>query len=184
MKIAIEHENGQMTTFGNVEHANFNYHWGQLTTVDFTPRADDDGAQYVNFTGDNARAGLVELFDLGGVKPGRRIPKSDIRKGDLIRMVDHGKPAEGERDYKTLEYVAAEDGDGGYRFNAGEKFYLLDRPKPELPTVPGSVVRVRLKDGGGVRKITLGNDEHWRGQDINADADMLKRHAEIVEVIA
>lgn len=183
MKIAIEHDNGEVTTFGNVEDARFNYHRGRLESVDFTPHADDDGAQYVNFTGDNARNGLAELFDLGGVKPGRRIPKSDIRKGDLIRMVDHGKPADGERDYKMLEYVAAEDGDGGYQFNAGEKFYLIDRPKVELPTAPGSVVSVRL-DGCGVQRITLGNDGMWRGRDVSADAAMVNDYAEILEVIA
>lgn len=184
MKIAIEDNDGNVTTFGNVAKFAFNYYRGALEDVEFTPLLDADGAECVKYTGDNARAALVDFFGLEAVKKGKRIPKSAIRNGDLIRMIDHSTPPPGERDYKTIEYVATANGDDGYQFSAGEKFYLIDRPEPELPTVPGSVVRVHLKDGGGVRKIALGNDGLWRGQDIYADADMLKRHAETVEVIA
>lgn len=183
MKIAFEDDNGEVTTFRNVEGVKFNYYFGSIESVEFVPVSDDDGAVYAEYKGDNARERLVELFDLGVTKPGQRIPKNDIRKGDRIRMVDHGKPVAGERDYKILEYVAAEDRDGSYRFNPGEKFYLIDRPKVELPTAPGSVVKVRLENYG-LQNITLGNDGMWRGRYVHADAAMVNDYAEILEVIA
>lgn len=182
MKVAIVDDDGGVSTYGDVRYGTVGWD-GHLMNLELEVYA-QDGMTGQTFAGKDAKEKLIDFFGLKASKKGRRIPKSAIRKGDLIRMVDHSTPLPGERDYKTLEYVATADADGGYQFSAGEKFYLIDRPKPELPTVPGSVVSVRLKDGGGVRKITLGNDEHWRGQDINADADMLKRHAEIVEVIA
>ena len=183
MKVAIEDDNGNVTTFGTVGDFTFNYHHGRLESVDFSPRPDDEGVECVKYTGEYARAALAELFDLGAVQPGRRIPKSQIRKGDLIRMIDHSAPRPGERDYKLLEYVAAEDGDAAYQFGSGEKFYLIDRPKVELPTVPGSVVRVRF-DHYVAQKITLGIDGLWRGRDVSAGAAMVEENAEILEVIA
>lgn len=183
MKLAIEDNNGTVTTFGNVEDVNFNYHWGKLTTVDFSPRPDDDGADCVKYTGDNARASLVEFFGFEAVMKGERIPKSAIRKGDLIRMVDHSIPLPGDRDYRKIEYVATANGDEGYQFSTGERFYLLHRPKIEMPTAPGSVVRVRVRNHG-VQKITLGKDGMWRGRDVHADAAMVKDNTEILEVIA
>ena len=183
MKIAIEDNDGNVTTFSNVLKFAFNYYRGTLEDVEFTPLPDADGTDCVQYTGDKARAALADFFEIKTVKRGRRIPKSAIRKGDTIRLADHSTPLPGDRDYKTLEYVATADGDGNYKFNAGEKFYLIDRPRPELPTAPGSVVRVRL-ESNGVQTVTLGGDGRWRGKYGSADADMLKRHAEIVEVIA
>lgn len=182
MKAAIVYDNGEVETYGDIEAVTKNTHNGGLS-VEFDVKA-NDGVSYHRYHGATPSDALIDFLGIEAVKTGKRIPKAGIRKGDLIRMVDHSMPLPGERDYKTLEYVATADGDGGYQFNAGEKFYLLDRPRIELPTTPGSVVEVRLNDGDGVRRIVLGNDGLWRGQDIHADADMLKRHAEIVEVIA
>lgn len=182
MKAAIVYDNGAVETYGDIETVIKNTHNGNLS-VEFDVNA-NDGVAYHRYHGQRPADNLIDFFSLKALNRGKRIPKSAIRKGDLIRMVDHSTPLPGERYYKTIEYVATANGDDGYQFNAGEKFYLLDRPKAELPTAPGSVVKVLLKDGRGVRRITLGNDGHWRGQDINANADRLKLNTEILEVIA
>lgn len=183
MKVAIVGDDGSVSMYGNAVIGGYEWSSDRMS-IELECAKEQDGYFGQTFAGKRAKNHLIDFFDLRAVKKAERIAQSAIRKGDLIRLVDHSTPLPGERDYKTIEYVATADGDGGYQFNAGEKFYLIDRPKVELPTAPGSVVRVRLKDGRGVRKITLGNDEHWRGQDINAGADRLKLNAEILEVIA
>ena len=40
MKVAIEDDNGTVTTFGTVKDFTFNYHRGRLESVDFAPRPD------------------------------------------------------------------------------------------------------------------------------------------------
>lgn len=181
MKAAIVYDNGEIETYGDVEAVTKNTHNGSLS-VTFDVKA-NDGVSYYRYHGQRPTENLIDFFGLEAVKKGKRIPKSAIRKGDLIRMVDHSTPLPGERDYKTIEYVATANGDDGYQFNAGERFYLLDRPKIELPTTPGSVVEVRLKDNG-VQRVTLGNDELWRGRDVHADSALLAEYAEVLEVIA
>lgn len=181
MKAAIVYDNGEVETYGDIETVIKNTHNGNLS-VEFDVNA-NDGVAYHRYHGQRPADNLIDFFSLKALNRGKRIPKSAIRKGDLIRMVDHSIPLPGERDYKTIEYVATADGDGGYQFNSGEKFYLLDRPKPVLPTAPGSVVKVRVRNHG-VQKITLGKDGMWRGQNVHADAAMVKDNTEILEVIA
>lgn len=181
MKAAIVYDNGDIETYGDVEAVTKDTHDGGLS-VSFDVNG-VDGVWYVRYDGLTPSDALIDFFDLEAVKKGKRIWKGEIRKGDLIRMIDHSTPRPGERDYKLLEYVAAEDGDAAYQFSSGEKFYLLDRPKVELPTAPGSVVSVRL-EGYGLQRITLGKDGLWRGREVHADAAMVKDNAEIVEVIA
>lgn len=181
MKAAIVYDNGDIETYGDVEAVTKDTHDGGLSvTFDVNTI---DGVAYRRRHGSTPSDALIEFFDLKAFKKGKRIPQSAIRKGDLIRMIDHSTPRPGERDYKLLEYVAAEDGDAAYQFSSGEKFYLIDRPKVELPTVPGSVVRVRF-DHYVAQKITLGFDGLWRGRDVSADAAMVEENAEILEVIA
>ena len=182
MKAAIVYDNGEIETYGDLECVVKNVEHGELS-VTLEVNADANGVQYERLKGHRAKDGLIEFFGLDAIKTGVRIPKSDIRKGDLIRMKDHSEPVPGERDYKTLEYVATEDGDGSYRHNPGEKFYLLERPKPELPTAPGSVVKVRVP-GYGLQHIVLGNDGLWRGPNVKAEAHWVRKHADVVEVVA
>ena len=182
MKAAIVYDNGEIETYGDLECVVKNVEHGELS-VTLEVNADANGVQYERLKGHRAKDGLIKFFGLDAIKTGVRIPKADIRKGDLIRMKDHSEPVPGERDYKTLEYVATEDGDGSYRHNPGEKFYLLDRPKPELPTAPGSVVKVRVP-GYGVQHIVLGKDRLWRGPNVKAEASHVLNSADVVEVIA
>lgn len=56
-------------------------------------------------------------------------------------------------------------------------------PKPELPTAPGSVVKVRVP-GYGVQHIVLGKDRLWRGPNVKAEASHVLNSADVVEVIA
>ena len=182
MKAAIVYDSGEVETYGDLECVVKNVEDGELS-VTLEVNADANGVQYVRLKGHRAKGGLIKFFGLDAIKKGVRIPKSDIRKGDLIRMKDHSEPVPGERDYKTIEYVATEDGDGSYRYSPGEKFYLLDRPKPELPTAPGSVVKVRVP-GYGVQHIVLGKDGLWRGPNVKAEGHRVCEHADVVEVVA
>ena len=182
MKAAIVYDNGEVETYGDLECVVKNVEDGELS-VTLEVNADADGVQYERLKGHRVKDGLIKFFGLDAIKTGVRIPKSDIRKGDLIRIVDHSEPVAGERDYKTLEYVATADGDCEYRFNSGEKFYLLERPKPALPTAPGSVVTVRVP-GYGVQHIVLGKDGLWRGPNVKAEAHRVCEHADVVEVVA
>ena len=182
MKAAIVYDNGEVETYGDLECVVKNVEHGELS-VTLEVNVDANGAHYERLEGDSVKDALIDFFGLKAIKKGRRITKSQIRKGDLIRIVDHSEPVAGERDYKTLEYVATEDGDGSYRHNPGEKFYLLDRPKPKLPTAPGSVVKVRVP-GYGVQHIVLGNDGLWRGPNVKAEGHRVCEHADVVEVIA
>ena len=184
MKAAIVYDNGAIETYGDLECVAKNVVHGELS-VTLEVNADANGVQYERLKGHRVKDGVIEFFGLDAIKKGVRIPKSDIRKGDLIRMKDHSEPVPGERDYKTLEYVATEDGDGSYRHNPGEKFYLLDRPKPELPTAPGSVVKARLKINPEqeLRILTLGKDRVWAGPHGRASVETFNRIYELVEVM-
>ena len=182
MKAAIVYDNGEVETYGDIEQVTKSLVHGRLS-LEIDVSADADGVQYERLKGHRVKDGLIEFFGLDAIKTGVRIPKADIRKGDLIRIKDHSEPVPGERDYKTLEYVATEDGDGSYRHNPGEKFYLLERPKPALPTAPGSVVKVRVP-GYGVQHIVLGKDGLWRGPNVKAEAHRVCEHADVVEVVA
>ena len=182
MKAAIVYDNGEIETYGDLECVVKNVEHGELS-VTLEVNADANGVEHERLKGHRAKDGLIEFFGLKAIKKGRRITKSQIRKGDLIRIVDHSEPVAGERDYKTLEYVAMADGDCEYRFNSGEKFYLLERPKPALPTAPGSVVKVRVP-GYGVQHIVLGKDGLWRGPNVKAEAHRVCEHADVVEVVA
>lgn len=183
MKAAIVYDNGEVETYGDIEQVTKSLVDGRRLSLEIDVNTNPDGVQYERLKGHRAKDGLIKFFGLDAIKTGVRIPKSDIRKGDLIRMKDHSEPVPGERDYKTLEYVATEDGDGSYRYNPGEKFYLLERPKPELPTAPGSVVKVRVP-GYGVQHIVLGKDRLWRGPNVKAEASHVLNSADVVEVIA
>lgn len=182
MKIAIVNDNGTVSTY---EEAHFGeVEWSSdRTSFSIDAYRQADGAIGHTFEGQKAKDHLIDFLGLEAVKKGKRIPKSFIRKGDTIRMIDHGKPGPGNRDYKTIEYVATENGDRSYEFSSGERFYLIERPEVELPTAPGSVVRVRLENYGA-QNITLGNDGLWRGVNVHADAAMVKECAEVLEVIA
>ena len=182
MKAAIVYDNGEVETYGDLECVVKNVEHGELS-VTLEVNADANGTHYERLEGGSAKDALIDFFGLKAIKKGRRITKSQIRKGDLIRIVDHSEPVAGERDYKTLEYVAMADGDCEYRFNSGEKFYLLERPKPALPTAPGSVVKVRVP-GYGVQHIVLGKDGLWRGPNVKAEAHRVCEHADVVEVVA
>ena len=182
MKLAFIAEDGRLTTYNNVEVGTVSLS-GDEMTLEFEVRIQSNGNFGQTHVAQEANDAAIDFFDLKAIKKGRRIPKSAIRKGDLIRMKDHSEPVPGERDYKTLEYVATEDGDGSYRHNPGEKFYLLERPKPELPTAPGSVVKVRVP-GYGLQHIVLGNDGLWRGPNVKARASEVHETADVVEVIA
>lgn len=182
MKIALMTDDGNVTTYGNVGMGTVSVS-GDEMTLEFEVRKQSNGDFGRTYVTPKANDGLIDFFDLKAIKRGRRIAKSEIRKGDLIRVKDHGEPIPGERDYKTLEYVATEDGDGSYRHNPGEKFYLLDRPKPKLPTAPGSVVKVRVP-GYGVKHIVLGKDRLWRGPNVKAEGHRVCEHADVVEVVA
>lgn len=182
MKAAIVYDNGEVETYGDIEQVTKSLVHGRLS-LEIDVNADADGVQYERLKGHRVKDGLIKFFGLDAIKTGVRIPKSDIRKGDLIRVKDHGEPVPGERDYKTLEFVATEDGDASYLSNRGEKFYLLDRPKPKLPTAPGSVVKVRVP-GYGVQHIVLGNDGLWRGPNVKAEGHRVREHADVVEVVA
>ncbi len=61
------------------------------------------------------------------------IGTEDIRKGDLIRR-ERDNPPMGQA--QAVEYVAGADQDP-YIFDTNAFYYLLDRPKPPLPTEPG-----------------------------------------------
>ena len=182
MKAAIVYDNGEVETYGDLECVVKNVDNGELS-VTLEVNADADGVTYERLNGNGVKNALIDFFGLKAIKEGRRITKSQIRKGDLIRIVDHSEPVAGERDYKTLEYVATADGDCEYRSNSGEKFYLLERPKPALPTAPGSVVKVRVP-GYGVQHIVLGKDGLWRGPNVKAEGHRVCEHADVVEVIA
>lgn len=71
---------------------------------------------------------IVEMIDAEGWlrNPGEPIDPEDIREGDRVRRV-HGN---GDEVAGTVEYL------GGWV--VGCKYFLLDRPKPELPTEPGA----------------------------------------------
>lgn len=182
MKLAFIAEDGRLTTYNNVGVGTVSLS-GDEMTLEFDVRRQSNGDFGQTHLANEANDAAIDFFDLKAIKKGRRIPKSAIRKGDLIRMKDHSEPVRGERDYKTLEYVATEDGDGSYRHNPGEKFYLLERPKPELPTAPGSVVKVRVP-GYGLQHIVLGNDGLWRGPNVKAEGHRVCEHADVVEVVA
>lgn len=182
MKLALMTDDGNVSTYGNVEMGTVSFERDEMT-LEFDVRRQSNGDFGQTHLANEANDAAIDFFDLKAIKKGRRIPKSDIRKGDLIRMKDHSEPVPGERDYKTLEYVATEDGDGSYRHNPGEKFYLLERPKPELPTAPGSVVKVRVP-GYGVQHIVLGKDRLWRGPNVKAEASHVLNSADVVEVVA
>ena len=182
MKAAIVYDNGEVETYGDLECVVKNVDNGELS-VTLEVNADADGVTYERLNGNGVKNALIDFFGLKAIKEGRRITKSQIRKGDLIRIVDHSEPVAGERDYKTLEYVATADGDCEYRSNSGEKFYLLERPKPALPTAPGSVVKARVP-GYGVQHIVLGKDGLWRGPNVKAEGHRVCEHADVVEVIA
>lgn len=182
MKLALMTDDGNVSTYGNVEMGTVSFERDEMT-LEFDVRRQSNGDFGQTHLANEANDAAIDFFDLKAIKKGRRIPKSAIRKGDLIRMKDHSEPVPGERDYKTLEYVATEDGDGSYRHNPGEKFYLLERPKPELPTAPGSVVKVRVP-GYGVQHIVLGKDRLWRGPNVKAEASHVLNSADVVEVIA
>lgn len=181
MKAAIVYDNGEVETYGDIEAVTKNTHNGNLS-VEFDVNA-NDGVAYHRYHGQRPADNLIDFFGLKALKRGERIPKSAIRKGDLIRMVDDSTPLPGERDYKTIEYVATVNGDDGYQFSTGERFYLLHRPKVEFPTEPGSVVQVRLF-GHTVQRITLGKNGIWQGNTIQAEAAHVEQNAEILEVIA
>ena len=182
MKAAIVYDNGEIETYGELECVVKNVEHGELS-VTLEVNADANGVQYERLKGHRAKDGLIDFFGLDAIKKGRRIAQSEIRKGDLIRVKDHGEPLPGERDYKTLEFVATEDGDAPYLSDPGEKFYLLERPKPTLPTAPGSVVKVRIP-GYGVQHIVLGKDGLWRGPNMKAHASKVHETADVLEVIA
>ena len=182
MKLAFIAEDGRLTTYNNVGVGTVSVS-GDEMTLEFEVRRQSNGNFGQTHVAQEANDAAIDFFDLKAIKKGRRIPKSAIRKGDLIRMKDHSEPVPGERDYKTLEYVATEDGDGSYRHNPGEKFYLLERPKPELPDAPGSVVKVRVP-GYGVQHIVLGKDGLWRGPNVKAEGHRVCEHADVVEVVA
>ncbi|QUL79905.1 hypothetical protein [Brevibacterium sp. SMBL_HHYL_HB1] len=182
MKLALMTDDGEVIVYENVNMGATHFERNEMT-LEFEVHTDSLGAFGRTYTGANAKNSLIDFFGLKAIKKGQRIAQSAIRKGDLIRMVDHSEPFAGERDYKTLEYVAGEDGDGGYRFRSGEKFYLLDRPKPVLPDAPGSVLKVRVP-GYGVQHIVLGKDGLWRGPNVKAHASQIQEDADVVEVVA
>ena len=184
MKLALMTDDGNVTTYGNVGMGTVSFERDEMT-LEFDVRRQSNGDFGQTHLANEANDAAIDFFDLKAIKKGRRIPKSAIRKGDLIRMKDHSEPVPGERDYKTLEYVATEDGDGSYRHNPGEKFYLLERPKPELPTAPGSVVKARLKINPeqALRILTLGKDRVWAGPHGRASVETFNRIYELVEVM-
>lgn len=182
MKLALMTDDGNVSTYGNVEMGTVSFERDEMT-LEFEVRRQSNGDFGRTHVAQEVNDAAIDFFDLKAIKRGQRIAKSAIRKGDLIRMKDHSEPVPGERNYKTIEYVATEDGDGSYPHNPGEKFYLLERPKPELPTAPGSVVKVRVP-GYGVQHIVLGNDGLWRGPNVKAEAHRVRKHADVVEVVA
>ena len=182
MKLALMTDDGNMTTYGNVEMGTVSYERDEMT-LEFDVCKQSNGDFGRTHVAPEANDAAIDFFGLKAVKKGRRIAKAEIRKGDLIRIVDHGEPKPGERDYKAIEYVATEHGDGGYQFTPGEKFYLLERAEPDLPTAPGSVVKVRVP-GYGVQHIVLGKDGLWRGPNVKAEAHRVCEHADVVEVVA
>lgn len=81
-------------------------------------------------------------------EPGTPTKRGDIRKGDLIRLVDNGPVGDdGERDYREIVFVAGENKDGTYQISPDDEYYIIERPKPELPTDPG--VRFVAKSHAG-----------------------------------
>lgn len=106
--------------------------------------------------------------------PGEPIDPADIREGDRVRI----EYSDGEAREWAVKHDAG--GDCDVYGTTGDKYFLLDRPKPELPTEPGSVVRVGDAEGGLYR--TLGRDGVWRSGKFTFTAEGLIEHG--FEVVA
>lgn len=89
--------------------------------------------------------------DMGLYKKGTPIERHEIKKGDVLRVE---YPISGDKCTRT--YTAKQN--GGIVIMPTETHYLLERPKPYVPSTPGSVI---VQTSGG-RCWTLDLNGTWR----------------------
>lgn len=119
-----------------------------------------------------------ELLAALGVGPGKKVGIEEVRKGDLIRV--HTKSGGTST---TVEGVAHYRGSSGgwstedwgaliYNDKDDQRIYLLERPAPQLPTEPGSVIiatKVRGAVGEWVALYDAGGN-YWTTQGVAGGA--------------
>lgn len=97
----------------------------------------------------------------------------DIHKGDRIRNIYKTKGVLATREgvarhvNRSGNWLTAAGGLLALRSGQG-KIYLLDRPKKELPTTPGSVLlEATLDDGRTLGPLMLDQDGDWVGASVD-----------------
>lgn len=151
-----------------------------------------------------AHEALVHLNHRGSLRsPGREVKSGQLAKGDRYRVeydyVHHNRLeviTDGEAPRKklvrrhTVEQILGE-GSPEPMFLSGdstenERYFLLERAEPDLPTEFGTVARFRRRDspGGPDIQATYGKDGNWRSIDVCLPAERMAQKFRVVQVLA
>ncbi|MGO3895381.1 hypothetical protein [Brevibacterium aurantiacum] len=151
----------------------------------------------------NLREVITYLDNRGCLKdPGTEIDPDDLQKGDRYRVeydyVHHnrlevitGEEAPRKKLVRrhTVEQILGEGSPEPMFFSGdsteNERYFLLERAEPELPSTWGTVAtfRSRKNPGPGVQAV-YGKDGKWRGIDVCMDADLMAERFRLIEVLS
>lgn len=165
--IIIHTESNGMVHAGTFDNATWERPWGKFEAEDTDMPLWYDFNKSPNLT--------VRLGDLELRKAGTPIEQEELRNGDRVRIEWN--------DGDTWEVTVGENHSLKDMPTHTGSVYLLNRPTPSWPTTPGSVITIRSRSTGGVRKVTLGKDGVWRGFDIAHAQDELAAKHDLVEVL-
>lgn len=152
---------------------------------------------------ETARKALMKLDRAGALRePGEEVHPGDLQKGDRYRVeydyVHHNRLevlAHGAEPTKKLvrrHTVVQILGEGSPEpvFFSGdstenERYFLLERAEPELPTAWGTVAVFRPRtDPGPAVQAVYGRDGKWRGIDLCLTVDLMAQRYRLVEVLS
>ena len=157
----------------------------------------------VDFDRESAHVALMHLNRIGALREeGEEVHPGDLQKGDRYRVeydyVHHNRLevlAHGDEPTKklvrrhTVEQILGKGSPEPVFFSGdsteNERYFLLERAEPELPTTWGTVAVFRPRtDPGPAVQAVYGRDGKWRGIDLCLDADLMAQRYRLVEVLS